>query len=334
MEDYIVVALDAMGGDNAPKEIILGAVNALKENSKLKVLLVGKEDIIKQNLSELSYDKDRIEIINATEVIETAEHPVNAINHKKDSSIVVGMKTVRDGKADAFVSAGNSGAVLVGGQLIVGRMKGVKRAPFAPLIPTEKGVSLLLDSGANADCRPEHLLSFAKMGSIYMEYVIGRKNPTVSILSNGAEEGKGNALVKDTYPLLKDCADINFIGNIEARDITAGNSDVIVCDGFVGNAVLKMMEGTAKSLGHVMKKAFYKNLGTKLGALMVKNSLKESLSAFDASEYGGAPLLGLKGLVVKTHGSAKKTEVKNSLLQCITFKEQDISGKLVEKLSV
>lgn len=334
MEDYIVVALDAMGGDNAPKEIILGAVDALKENSKLKVLLVGKEDIIKQNLSELSYDKDRIEIINAIEVIETAEHPVNAINHKKDSSIVVGMKTVRDGKADAFVSAGNSGAVLVGGQLIVGRMKGVKRAPFAPLIPTEKGVSLLLDSGANADCRPEHLLSFAKMGSIYMEYVIGRKNPTVSILSNGAEEGKGNALVKDTYPLLKDCADINFIGNIEARDITAGNSDVIVCDGFVGNAVLKMMEGTAKSLGHVMKKAFYKNLGTKLGALMVKNSLKESLSAFDASEYGGAPLLGLKGLVVKTHGSAKKTEVKNSLLQCITFKEQDISGKLVEKLSV
>lgn len=334
MEDYIVVALDAMGGDNAPKEIILGAVDALKENSKLKVLLVGKEDIIKQNLSELSYDKDRIEIINATEVIETAEHPVNAINHKKDSSIVVGMKTVRDGKADAFVSAGNSVAVLVGGQLIVGRMKGVKRAPFAPLIPTEKGVSLLLDSGANADCRPEHLLSFAKMGSIYMEYVIGRKNPTVSILSNGAEEGKGNALVKDTYPLLKDCADINFIGNIEARDITAGNSDVIVCDGFVGNAVLKMMEGTAKSLGHVMKKAFYKNLGTKLGALMVKNSLKESLSAFDASEYGGAPLLGLKGLVVKTHGSAKKTEVKNSLLQCITFKEQDISGKLVEKLSV
>lgn len=334
MEDYIVVALDAMGGDNAPKEIILGAVDALKENSKLKVLLVGKEDIIKQNLSELSYDKDRIEIINATEVIETAEHPVNAINHKKDSSIVVGMKTVRDGKADAFVSAGNSGAVLVGGQLIVGRMKGVKRAPFAPLIPTEKGVSLLLDSGANADCRPEHLLSFAKMGSIYMEYVIGRKNPTVSILSNGAEEGKGNALVKDTYPLLNDCADINFIGNIEARDITAGNSDVIVCDGFVGNAVLKMMEGTAKSLGHVMKKAFYKNLGTKLGALMVKNSLKESLSAFDASEYGGAPLLGLKGLVVKTHGSAKKTEVKNSLLQCITFKEQDISGKLVEKLSV
>jgi glycerol-3-phosphate acyltransferase PlsX len=334
LEDYIVVALDAMGGDNAPKEIILGAVDALKENSKLKVLLVGKEDIIKQNLSELSYDKDRIEIINATEVIETAEHPVNAINHKKDSSIVVGMKTVRDGKADAFVSAGNSGAVLVGGQLIVGRMKGVKRAPFAPLIPTEKGVSLLLDSGANADCRPEHLLSFAKMGSIYMEYVIGRKNPTVSILSNGAEEGKGNALVKDTYPLLKDCADINFIGNIEARDITAGNSDVIVCDGFVGNAVLKMMEGTAKSLGHVMKKAFYKNLGTKLGALMVKNSLKESLSAFDASEYGGAPLLGLKGLVVKTHGSAKRTEVKNSLLQCITFKEQDISGKLTEKLSV
>lgn len=174
------------------------------------------------------------------------------------------MKTVRDGKADAFVSAGNSGAVLVGGQLIVGRMKGVKRAPFAPLIPTEKGVSLLLDSGANADCRPEHLLSFAKMGSIYMEYVIGRKNPTVSILSNGAEEGKGNALVKDTYPLLKDCADINFIGNIEARDITAGNSDVIVCDGFVGNAVLKMMEGTAKSLGHVMKKAFTRTLAQSL----------------------------------------------------------------------
>lgn len=333
MSEIVNVALDAMGGDNAPKEMILGAVDALNENSKLKVFLVGKESVINENLSGLSFDKERLEVVSASEVIETAEHPVNAINHKKDSSIVVGMKLVKSGASDAFVSAGNSGAVLVGGQLIVGRMKGVKRAPFAPLIPTEKGVSLLLDSGANADCRPEHLLSFAKMGSIYMEYVIGRKNPTVAILSNGAEEGKGNALVKDTYPLLKECTDINFIGNIEARDITAGYSDIIVCDGFVGNAVLKMMEGTAKSLGHVMKKAFYKNLGTKLGALMVKGALKENLSAFDASTYGGAPLLGLNGLVVKTHGSAKRREVKNSIIQCVTFKEQDISGKLMEKLS-
>ena len=200
MTDRTIVALDAMGGDNAPKEMIKGAVQALEKTDAVQVLLVGKEDVIRAELAQYTYDKARIEVVNATEVIETAEPPVNAIRRKKDSSIVVGMKLVKEGQADAFVSAGSSGAVLVGGQVIVGRIKGVERPPLAPLIPTEKGVSLLVDCGANVDARPSHLVQFAKMGSIYMEHVVGIKNPKVGIVNIGAEEEKGNALVKETFP--------------------------------------------------------------------------------------------------------------------------------------
>ena len=217
MTDRTIVALDAMGGDNAPKEMIKGAVQALEKTDAVQVLLVGKEDVIRAELAQYTYDKARIEIVNATEVIETAEPPVNAIRRKKDSSIVVGMKLVKEGQADAFVSAGSSGAVLVGGQVIVGRIKGVERPPLAPLIPTEKGVSLLVDCGANVDARPSHLVQFAKMGSIYMEHVVGIKNPKVGIVNIGAEEEKGNALVKETFPLLKGEKNINFIGSVEVR---------------------------------------------------------------------------------------------------------------------
>lgn len=271
--------------------------------------------------------------MNATEVIAMAEPPVAAIRGKKDSSIVKGLYMVREGKCDAFVSAGSTGAVLAGGQVIVGRSKGVERPPLAPLIPTEKGASLLIDCGANVDAKPSQLVQFAKMGSIYMENVMGIKNPKVGIVNIGAEEEKGNALVKETFPMLKACSDINFIGSIEARDIPAGAVDVVVCEAFVGNVVLKLYEGVGSTLIKKVKGGMMVNLRSKIGALLVKPALKQTLKAFDLEQYGGAPLLGLKGLVVKTHGSSKAVEIKNTILQCVTFKEQDINGKIQKVIS-
>ncbi len=332
MQEGIRVAVDAMGGDNAPDEIIKGAVEAAALREDIQVLLVGKEELIREKLKGYSYRKEQLEIVNATEVIETAEPPVAAIRTKKDSSIVVGLKLVKEEKADAFVSAGSSGAVLAGGQLLVGRIKGVERPPLAPLIPTEKGVSLLIDCGANVDARPSHLVQFAKMGSIYMEHVMGVKNPRVAIVNIGAEEEKGNALVKETYPLLKECKDLNFVGNIEAREIPHGQADVIVCEAFVGNVILKLYEGVGAVLVSKIKEGMMSSLRSKIGALLVKPALKETLKSFDATEYGGAPLLGLRGLVVKTHGSSKAKEVKNSIIQCATFKEQRINDKIKENI--
>lgn len=329
----IKIAVDAMGGDYAPAEMVAGAVDAVNSDARIQVLLVGQEAAVKAELTKFTYREEQIQVVNATEVIATEEPPVNAIRTKKDSSIVVALNLVKKGEADAFVSAGSSGAILVGGQVIVGRTKGVERPPLAPLIPTEKGVSLLIDCGANVDARPSHLVQFAKMGSIYMEHVMGIKNPRVAIVNIGAEEEKGNALVKETFPLLKECKEINFTGSIEAREIPHGAADVIVCEAFVGNVILKLYEGVGSTLIHMVKKGMMATLRSKMGALLVKPALKETLKAFDASQYGGAPLLGLKGLVVKTHGNSKRTEVRNSILQCVTFKEQDINGKIRDSLA-
>ena len=329
----IKIAVDAMGGDNAPSEIVKGAVEAVSERPDITVCLTGQVDIIKKELEKYTYKKEQIEIVPASEVIETGEPPVNAIRKKKDSSIVVGMNLVKRGEADGFVSAGSSGAILVGGQVIVGRIKGVERPPLAPLIPTEKGFSLLIDCGANVDARPSHLVQFAQMGSIYMEHVMGVKRPRVAIVNIGAEEEKGNALVKETFPLLKECPGINFIGSIEAREIPHGGADVIVCEAFVGNVILKLYEGVGATMISMIKKGMMSSLRSKIGALLIKPALKSTLKSFDASQYGGAPLLGLKGLVVKTHGSSKANEVKNSIIQCIAFKEQAISEKIGQCLS-
>ena len=271
-------------------------------------------------------------MVNATEVIATEEPPVNAIRKKKDSSIVVGMGLVKKKEADAFVSAGSSGAILVGGQVIVGRSKGVERPPLAPLIPTEKGVSLLIDCGANVDARPSHLVQFARMGSIYMEHVMGVKHPKVAIVNIGAEEEKGNALVKETFPLLKAEKDIHFTGSVEAREIPHGQTDVVVCEAFSGNIILKLYEGVGAVLISKVKEGLMSTLRSKIGAVLIKPALKATLKTFDASEYGGAPLLGLKGLVVKTHGNSTSTEVCTSIIQCVTFREQQISGKIQEAI--
>ncbi len=303
----ITVAVDGMGGDNAPACMVQGAVDAINKNSSIKVLLTGRPDDLNKALEGLTYDKSRLEIVPASEVIETGAPPVESVRTKKDSSLVVGLKLVKEQKADAFVSCGSTGAVLVGGQLIAGKIKGVKRAP---------------------------LVQFAKMGSIYAEHVMGIKNPRVGIVNIGAEEEKGNALVKETYPLLKECSDINFIGNVEARDIPYGPCDVLVCEAFVGNVILKLYEGVGSALIKEIKSAMLSTTAGKIGGLLAKPSLKGVVKKFDASEYGGAPLLGLKGLVVKAHGSSKAKEVTTAIEQCVSFTEADIAAKIEKSLSV
>lgn len=334
MSELIRVAVDAMGGDNAPGEVIKGTVDALNASREIELFLVGDQAAIEPLLSKYEYDKERLTIVHASEVIGNNEPPAIAIKKKKDSSIVVAQRMVKEGKADAFVSAGCTGAVLVGGHLIVGRIKGVERPALAPLIPTLNGFSLLIDCGANVDAKPSNLVQFARMGSIYMENIMGRKNPKVAIVNIGAEEEKGNALVKATYPLLKECKDINFVGNVEARDIPNGDVDVVVCEAFVGNVILKMYEGVANALIGRIKETMMASMKTKMGALLIKDELKKTLKAFDTSDYGGAPMLGLKGLVVKTHGSSKAKEIKQSILQCIAFKQQEIPSKIAASISV
>ncbi len=333
MSEEIRVAVDAMGGDNAPGEICKGVVQAVKARPGIHVILTGDGNAIRAELEKYDYPRDQVEIRHCTEVIEMAESPVNAIRTKKDSSMVVGISMVRDGEADAVVSAGNSGALLVGGQTIVGRIRGIDRPALAPLIPTAKGVSLLIDCGANVDARAPHLVQFARMGSIYMEKVVGVSNPTVGIVNIGAEEEKGNALVKETFPLLKACSDIHFIGSVEARDIPAGYCDVIVSEAFVGNVILKLYEGLGNTLISMIKNALKKNLRTEIGAMLIMPALRETLKSFDASEYGGAALLGLKGLVVKTHGNSDAREVQQTIFQCEQFKEQNIIGIIKENLT-
>lgn len=333
MKDLIKVAVDAMGGDYAPLEPVKGAIEAVNAKEELFVYLVGQEEAVQKELEKYTYPKERVQVVPASQVIETGEPPVNAIQKKKDSSLVVALRLVRQGEASAFVSCGSTGAVLVGGQVLVGKIRGVERAPLAPLIPTENGFSLLIDCGANVDARSSHLVQFARMGSIYMENVMGIKNPRVGLVNIGAEEEKGNALVKETFPLLKECKDINFIGNVEARDIPKGVCDVVVCEAFVGNVILKLYEGVGGTLIKKIKDGMMSSLRSKIGALLVKPALKETMKTFNASEYGGAPLLGLKGLVVKSHGNSKANEIRNSIFQCITFTQEDICGKIKEHIT-
>ena len=331
-----IVALDCMGGDYAPVETVKAAVEALRENNELFIKLFGKEDDIKLELDK--YDdsekySDRYEVIDAPEIIEMDESPVMAIRTKTESSIVICLYAVKHGEADAMVSAGSTGANLVGGHVVIGRLKGVERPPLAPFLPTKEGPVLLIDCGANVDARPSHLVQFAKMGSIYVQNAMGIESPRVGLVNIGAEEEKGNALTKETFELLKEVDDINFVGNVEARDIPDGAVDVAVCDAFVGNVILKTYEGVGAVLLSTIKQTLMSSLKTKIGALLIKGKLKKTMKKFDIEQYGGAPMLGLKGLLVKTHGNSKSVEIKNSILQCAMFKEYDISNKIKNSIA-
>lgn len=337
MAEKITVALDAMGGDNAPYEIVKGAAMAVNELPELTVKLVGQTQAITDTLNKLKgenlpIDEARLLIVEASEVITNDDAPVMAVRRKKDSSVVVAMRLVKNGEADAFISAGSTGAVLVGGQLLIGRLHGVERSPLATLIPTANGVSLIIDCGANVDSRANHLVQYAKMGSLYMEHACGVKNPKVGLLNIGVEEEKGNALVKETYPLLKNRTDINFTGSIEARQIPYGDADVIVCDAFTGNCILKFYEGIAKVLLGKVKESIYANTRSKIGGAFLKPSLKNTLATFDTSKFGGAPMLGLNKLVVKAHGSSKAKEIDAALHQCVTFASEHIDEFIREAI--
>lgn len=326
------IVIDTLGGDNGAPVCVGGAVKGLKENPDVKLFLTGRKTELDQLLSKYKYDRNRIEVVDCSEEITCHDAPVEAVKTKKDSSLVVGLTLVKEGKADAFISAGSSGAVLAGGSLIVGRAKGVKRTPLAPLIPTTEGMSLLIDCGANVDAKPEVLVQFAKMGSIYMENIVGIKKPKVAIVNIGTEEEKGNALVKETFPLLKACTSINFVGSIESREIPFGKADVILTEAFVGNVILKLYEGLSKMILKEIKGAMTSTVRSKIGALMTKKSLKATLSSFNASNKGGAPLLGMKGLVVKVHGNSKEEEIISAIRQCRDFVETDVSGKIIRGL--
>ena len=330
MGDNVRIVIDTIGGDNGAAVCVKGAVKAVKKNPNISIILTGHADELNKLLASEKYYESGIEVINATEEISLHEKPVEAVRKKKESSLVIAMNLLKEGKADALISAGSSGAVLAGGQFIIGRAKGVKRAPLAPLIPTTGELSLLIDCGANVDAKPEVLVQFAKMGSIYMESVMGVENPRVAIVNIGAEEEKGNALVKETYPLLKACTDINFIGNIEARQIPFGEADVVLTEAFVGNIILKLYEGIAKMILGELKGAIMASPKAKFGGMLIKESLLEMKSKFSASNKGGAPLLGLKGLVVKIHGNSKEEEVISAIEQCRAFVENDVSGKIVK----
>ncbi len=330
MEKNINIVIDTVGGDNGAAVCVSGAVKGVNNNPGIKVYLVGHKKEIEGFLKEQEYDNSQIEVIDATEDISLNEPPVKAVREKKDSSLVKGLTLLKEGKADAFISAGSTGAILAGGQFVVGRAKGVKRTPLAHLLPTSSEPSLLLDCGANVDVKPEVLVQFAEMGSIYMKEVCGVKNPRVAIANVGLEEEKGNAQVKAAYEVLKKKKTINFIGNIEARGIPYGKADVIVADGFVGNTIIKLYEGLSKMILKELKGAFLASFTSKLGAMLIKKSMKKTLLKFDASNKGGAPLLGLKGLVVKIHGNSKENEVISAIDQCVSFIKNDVSGKIIK----
>lgn len=314
------IVIDAMGGDNAPNAIVEGCVKAVSELD-VKIILVGKEDLIKECLHE--YDNDKIEVVNATDVISNDEDPAKAIRRKNDSSIVVGMRLLEEGKGDAFVSAGSTGAVVSGATLIVKRIKGVRRVAIGTVFPTPKKPTLLLDCGANADCTSEFLQQFAVMGNAYMQAVYGIEKPDVALLNNGAEEHKGSTIYKETHQLLK-TMDINFIGNIEARDVFDSKADVVVADGFAGNVFLKTTEGTASFFSKKLKGLFMKNILTKMCALILKKGIKEFKDSFDYTEHGGAPILGCQKVVIKAHGSSNAKAFYNAIRQAKHFYENGV----------
>lgn len=329
------ILIDAFGGDNAPIEIIAGTIEAIKERDGFIAVLVGKKEEIEKELLNYNYDKSRIEILNANDVITCEEEPTVAVRRKPDSSICVAFKELKENpEVKAFVSAGSTGAVLVGATLKLGRIQGVNRPALCPVMPTVKGEKqvLLMDSGANADCKPINLCQFALMGAAYAE-CLGIENPKVALLSNGTEDEKGNALNHEVFPILKNMKSINFVGNVEARELISGEYDVIVSDGFSGNIALKSMEGAILNVLKVIKEGIYSSTMGKIGGLFLKKTFKQIKDKLDYSKKGGAMFIGVNKTVIKAHGSSKRTSFKACVLQAVDYSAFDIAEKIKEKLS-
>jgi glycerol-3-phosphate acyltransferase PlsX len=325
------IIVDGMGGDNSPIEIVKGSVDAVIEYG-IDIIIVGDQIRITEELSKYNYPKEKIEIMNSSQIINNEDDPALAIRRKKDSSMVVGLRALDNGLGDGFLSAGSTGALLAGGLFIIKRIEGIDRAALASLYPHINGLSLLVDAGANVDCKPEYLKQFGVMGSIYMEHVMDINKPKVGLVNIGTEEGKGNTLTKEAYELLKN-SPINFIGNVEARQLPTGDADVILCDGFVGNVILKLTEGMAISIFAYLKEIFLRNIGTKLGALLLKPGLKELKGKMDYREYGGAPLLGTRKPIVKAHGSSDALAIKNAIRQLINFIDKDVINIITKNIN-
>lgn len=322
------IVMDAMGGDNAPQAIVEGAIKAAEAFSDLEITLVGKEEEINRHLKA----NDRIKVIHTDEIIEPDDEPVRAVRRKKNASMVMMANEVKEGRADACISAGNTGALMTAGLLLVGRIEGIERPALAPTLPTMDGKGfLMLDVGANIDAKPEHLLQYGIMGSIYAEKVRGVSSPRIGLLNVGTEEKKGNELTKQAFLLLKQSG-LNFIGNVEARDLLEGAADVVITDGFTGNVTLKTIEGTALSVFGMLKGALTKNLKSKLAAAVLKPQLKEIKQLMDYSEYGGAGLFGLKAPVIKAHGSSDANAVYNAVRQTREMVQFSVAQTIFETI--
>jgi phosphate acyltransferase len=323
------IAIDGMGGDNAPQAVVEGVVKALEEYKGIEYYITGPKEKIEEELKKYKYDKNLVNIVDAREVVSTNEHPVMALKKKKDSSIYKALKLVKDKECDAVISGGSTGAFLAGCTLVVGRIKGVERPALAPIMPGKNGNFMIVDAGANVDCKPNYLVQFAKMGKIYYEGVLGNKNPSIGLVNIGAEEEKGNELTKNTYKLLKEEPSLNFVGNVEPRDTSKGDTNVLVCDGFVGNTLLKMYEGVASTLLKMIKdEILQSNIISKLGAVLLKPVFKSLQKKFDYKEVGGAPFLGVDGICIKAHGSSDGKAFKNAVKQTKSFYDNKVLEKI------
>ncbi|MGL5615681.1 MAG: phosphate acyltransferase PlsX [Sarcina sp.] len=322
------IAVDGMGSDNAPYAEIEGSIEALKAFSDITIVIAGPKELLQKEFEKYDYDKNRVEFLDATEKITTNEHPAMAIKAKKDSSLVKALNLVKAGDCDAVLSAGSTGAFLTGATLLVGRIKGVKRPALAPVMPGKTGPFMIVDAGANVDCKPQYLVQFAKMGKVYFNSVMGKENPTVGLVNIGVEEEKGNELTKETYQLLKVEENLNFVGNIEPREVPTGDVDVIVCDGFVGNTILKLYEGSAKTILAMIKEEIMSSIVSKFGAVFLAKSFSNLKKKMDYKEYGGAPFLGVNGICIKAHGSSDAKAFKNAIGQAKKFHD----NKLIEKI--
>lgn len=325
------IAVDGMGGDNSPEAVVKGCVLASKELD-VKIIITGPEDKLYKELNKYDYDKEKISILDAKEVITTNEHPVKAVRRKKDSSLVKGLQLVKQNEADAIVSAGSTGALMAGATFVIGRIKGIDRIVLAPMLPGKNGSFMVVDSGANVDCKPKYLLQFALMGKIYVENIVNKKNPSVGLVNIGEEEEKGNELTKKVYQLLKEEKDLNFIGNVEPREISNGDVDILVCDGFVGNTILKMYEGVATNIFKMLKQGIMSSLTSKIGGLLLKPVFKDFKKKFDYSEQGGSAFLGAKGICIKAHGSSDAKAFKNAIKQAYLVYNNNVISKIEKEM--